>query len=85
VILGCLLAAIPAMLIGLVAGGNRTLLYSSPGYGATFACIVEIVGFALLLFFAWKKRRSSFVPGLLVGGSVAFLLCAACWGRSGFK
>jgi hypothetical protein len=32
-----------------------------------------------MAWLAWRTRRRGLLQGVLVGGAIVFLLCAACW------
>ena len=75
-VLGLVAAILPAIFLGLLFGQEG-------GPGPWIACLAEIAGFAILVLLARRLRWVGFPQGLLVGGALAFLLGAACWGYVG--
>ena len=65
--------------------GGKTIVGGLRATGGLRICILEATGFVVLLIAAIKTKRRGLVQGVLTGGAVAFLLCAACWGTVGIK
>jgi len=64
----------------IIVGGLAGLLVISAGMRPLLVCLIELGGFAGMILIAIRLDRKGFAQGIVVGGALAFLLCAICWG-----
>ena len=74
VVLGLGGTLVPAFLIAMTLGMGASK------QAPVLTCVIELAGFLLMLWLAFRSKRQGLTQGVIVGGAVAFLLCAACWG-----
>ena len=70
-------AASIAAVMGIWGGGGKIR--------SVVVCVCELAGFGVMLLVALRSGRHGLAQGVIVGGALAFLLCAACWGLIAFS
>jgi len=85
-LLGVVLGFLAIGLAGILAA-LLVMSLSGPEWGARawIVCVVEAAGFVVVLLAALRTRRRGLAQGVLTGGALVLLICAACWAYVGIS